>query len=518
MAKIVIDELVTIIGFKTTKESTRAVESVQNGIRQLQKLAVIATGTLGLLAAAMTRVAGGFDKQVKFARSIGLSVENLQQLQFAAQKAGVSADEMDSFLETLATTMTSTIPGKYNQTLAQLGVAASEAGGKARPLVPAILDIANALNKMDAAQRLQFTKQLGGSASIANLLGEDPKKITQDMQEAINTGAVVPSQFAANAAELMDDSLLRVKSTIKGLSNVLLLSFAPNLSAVLDDFDKWITKNEKIISSDLGKFIKGLAKGFSDYGKVLLQVLDIIGGLIKKINFFDDSLDNTNTIATVVTASLLGLTAAFVALAAPVAEVAIPIAALAGGFAVLIKKFSGIIKLAKAIKDFFISLGAPIDKTKKSITEMTSALERLLAIMKDINPLKLIGDLPGDLNKLASMAANELNKVSEKFKGGDAAKKGNSIADGSGSILKLVTDKNQLNGFASALRSSQNNYLSAPSKAASQNNRTTNNNTITIHVSGAGNPSAVAKEVKTQFDISQAVQTASPGYNRPPVA
>lgn len=354
----IVDELKTVIGFEISKNSERDLKKFKNGISSLRKQALLAGAAFAGFGIASTKIIQGVDQQAKFARAVGLSFESLRKFQFAARKAGASTSEFNSFVGNLARTIVSLQPGQFNQALLRLKVAARDATGQIRPLDDVILDISNSLKRFNAIRRLQFAGQFGGGVNIANFLGQGPQQIRRDIQEAIASGFVIPERVAGQFAAFFDDSLLKLRSTIQGFSEVIIASLLPPIIEVVDNLEEWILKNQELLSSDIGDFLKGAGDAFRFFGKAIKFALDAINSLLSPITKTNKELSE---------AKILGFAAA-----SAVGALAVAAIFAAGEWVLLATAITGVLALLPQIEkiwDFLPDVINPL-KLKENLREL----------------------------------------------------------------------------------------------------------------------------------------------------
>lgn len=439
MATRIIDSLITVFSFKKGKGSDKELKEYQKAISDIRKKALLAGAAVTGFGIAAGKIVQGVDQQAKFARAVGISFENLRKFQFAAQKAGASTSELNSFVGNLARTIVSWQPGQFNNALVRLGVAARDAAGNIRPLDDVILDISNKLKGFNAIRRLQFTGQFGSGVNIANFLGQGAEAIGKDLQEAVASGFVIPERLTGQFAEFFDDSLLKLRSTVRGFSEVMIASLLPAVTSVVDGLEKWLLTNRELLASDIGGFLKGAGEAISFFGKGINTVL---GGITKLVKM----LPSTNS--ELKTAEIVGFAAA-----SAIAALAAAAVLAAGGWIALGAAITAVISLMPRIKDLFSFLPDKLNFFK----------------------------IPQKLQQLQQ--------------------------------LSTPMSHDELRGFAS---SGGVTSAMVPVGATNNANSTTTQNNV-FNISGAQSPSETARKVQEHLELATALQSASPGFNRPKV-
>jgi hypothetical protein len=477
MARIIVDELITLVSLKLSKDTQKVLQGFNSGLKSINNIALIATASLSGMAYAMDKIVGGVDKQARFAEGIGISYENLQRLQYAASKARISTDELDGALETLVQTMTSTKPGEYNSALFQLGVGARELDGSIKDPIKGLLEIGDALSRLSAIRRQQFGgSRLGYGSQFTNFLGQGSAQIRKDMEEAETVGAVLPERLKDLASGYFDNSMVRLKATLRGLAAIIALSLTPAVIKFLDNLDKWIIKNKELLGLKIGEVLKGIGQGISDFGNIFMVATRATTAFTNALVGNNKELGTTDEVANAVSGTLSVLAAAFVIARGPAILLGIAIVKILPKVTELFQVFSNL----KQVMD--ILFPGVFDKAAGSIDKATNSLERFKAVLKDVNPF-------GGMDLFGGYTSGVKDVLGR-------------LKDGS-----LQIDANAGFGLKP---------VDVNAGIPSGSSEVTNN--VTINVNGAGDPLVVANIVKSKMDLSTTAQVATGGgFNRPKV-
>ncbi len=520
----IVDELITLLGLKIDPKAEGAASSFAKVIESV-------TGSALAAGAALTAFAGGIvayaksqaeaiNEAGKFADSIGLSYESLQQLEYAVGKTGGSASALRSDLERLNKTMTSPIPGEYNQTLYMLGVSARDASGKVKTADAVLLDVADKLQGMSKQRQIQFADKLGISKDTLGLLQKGRGSVNDLKAEAVRLGLVLDESAKVKAARFQE-SLFGVKAIVNALGKTIAVALLPAMSDALDAFSKWVARNREFISAGITQVVTGVGKGFQMVGdmiayawKQVVKFLGPAGDMVKE-------LDATQAIALTVVGALAAVAVSIIAATWPVIALVAAITAgvlvfedlyaaingqesIIGDWAKSFQQaypgiagvFEKILNLAIKVGEFLgnglaASFKFGLDSLEKIAKTFLSLFQNFLGAIEDLikgaNPFAVLSDLFMKQVKLIIDLAKNL---------------GTGIFDGIKAVFNI--------GGASASPVP----ASVMAGGSSQSNVTTNN----INVNGAGNPGAVANEVMMKGGLGQTLQKNSPGLNGPVVS
>lgn len=225
----------------------------QNGIRQAQAdagrfgaalksgIAVAAAGAAAALVGLAAAVKGDidvFDDMSKAASKIGVPIDRLSELKYAADLSGVSMEGLQTALGRLSRNMNDFHDGSKGavQLFDQLGVSATNADGTMKPVMQVLSEVSDVFASMpDGAQKTALAMQLMGrsGADMIPLLNGGSVALSDLMAEAARFGLTI-SESTGKAAEAFNDNLSRIGYIVDGVSMSLSAALAPVLAVVSD--------------------------------------------------------------------------------------------------------------------------------------------------------------------------------------------------------------------------------------------------------------------------------------------
>lgn len=175
------------------------------------------------MEAALDFASGIVDK----ADQLGIGVEAFQQLEVAAEQAGVSNDVFERSMAKLAlTTVKAATEGtRQSKIFRELGVSATDANGNLRATDAVLGDLADAIVAIpDPNVRLAITKELVGEKGRAflNFLLQGKDGIDAARQAAVELGEVLPEEIARKGEEAGDKLALLARVIRVQLSAALI--------------------------------------------------------------------------------------------------------------------------------------------------------------------------------------------------------------------------------------------------------------------------------------------------------
>lgn len=180
--------------------------------------------SFGALVKAMQSAIDKADELGKTAQKIGLPVEALSKLEYAARLADVELGSLSLGVGKLSQALAEAAGGnvtKATQALAAIGVAATDSSGAIRPTEAVIYDVAEAFSQMeDGAGKTALAMAIFGRSGkdLIPLLNSGAAGLKASADEAARFGLVIDTK-TAKAAEQFNDNLTRLKAAMEGLTN-----------------------------------------------------------------------------------------------------------------------------------------------------------------------------------------------------------------------------------------------------------------------------------------------------------
>lgn len=246
---------------------------------------VIAAVTAGAVAAVMSLV-NRFDALGDAAENVGVSVDALAQLRYAAERSGVAVDELDRGMEGFAKSL--------GEARAGTGTLASFLG----KVSPALLKqlkaakgneqafdlMADAMAKVtDPAKRAILAQKAFGNAALAPLLARGSKGIAELRTRYLELAG--SQEEAAAEAGKVDDAMVDLRASADGIKAALVTGLAPALKIVVDRLRDWFVSNRDDIkqwATEIGEKLPGAIRGAVAWvEKAVAKVMALVDGVNK---------------------------------------------------------------------------------------------------------------------------------------------------------------------------------------------------------------------------------------------
>lgn len=195
----------------------------------------LAALSVGAITKAITTVVNMADEMGKSAQKIGIPVEALSRLQYAAKLSNVEIGTLSTGMNKFNKGLAAIAGGggaDAAKALRAIGVSAVDANGKLRPTQDVLLDVADKFKGYaDGAGKSALAAALFGKSAgpdLIPLLNEGREGITTLMNEASIFGQVISSKFAADA-DTFNDNIDKLIGAGKNLTTQLVEHLLPGL-------------------------------------------------------------------------------------------------------------------------------------------------------------------------------------------------------------------------------------------------------------------------------------------------
>jgi len=357
---------------KTDELSTSMNDFAKKALAAVTAAALATAGAIFKLATDAGKFA---DDLITMSNQTGISVQQLQELEYASRFVDVSVETMTGSMNKMTRSMDDArdamLTGKLNeqaQAYQSLGVTITNADGTLRNNKDVWYEVVDALGRVtNETERDSLAMTLlGKSATELNpLIKAGSDELARLSDEAHTVGAVVSDEGVTALGEF-DDNMETLKASTQGLLNEALAELMPVINELIDDLKEnmpGIVDNIKSFITfviDNGPGIAAVIGGIAT-GLLTWNVISMISGLVKTIQLFQKA----NEGATVAQA-LLNV----VMNANPIGIIITAIAALVAGIMILWTTNEDFREAVKKIfGDIVEFIGKAVDNIVKFFTE-----------------------------------------------------------------------------------------------------------------------------------------------------
>lgn len=217
------------------RQLAEEVEATRTRLLRFGSALLAVAGGAGIFA--MTRsVLNGVDAVAKLSDRLGVATEDIGRFQHAAQISGASVEDANNGLERLARMIGEATQGIGSGASAfeQLGLSARDLGSMG--VSKAMLEIADRLSQIeDAAQRSAIAYQIFGRQGqrLTNMLMLNRGELAALFDEADRLGVTVSRDMAASVEDA-NDALTRMRASIRGLAQSVVVAATPAIKSLSD--------------------------------------------------------------------------------------------------------------------------------------------------------------------------------------------------------------------------------------------------------------------------------------------
>lgn len=258
-----IREFLTKWSFQTDTTKLDKMERQLDGIKN--RLTLITGIQLVQAVARLGEQFGTFGLELQVtAAAAGDTVEEVQRLQYAAQKSGLSAEELGRGMQILTRHLYDAKNGSAEavKALSLAGFSGSQING-IKNGTDAILALSTVIQRTaDPQKRLAVAVELFGrnGRRAVEFLSKGPDAIKRTAQEADKLGIVLSTKQVAALADL-ERAFMRLFGLLKSFGAYLASTFGPALTFLIDDFIKFFGVNRDLINLNVQDFFVKLGYG-----------------------------------------------------------------------------------------------------------------------------------------------------------------------------------------------------------------------------------------------------------------
>lgn len=276
---------------------SNGLNQAKTGLQRFGKLAktgLLAAGAAAATAAgAMTLAVKGTidaaDEMSKASAKIGVPIEELSRLKYAADLSGVSFEGLQTAVGRLSRVMNDAKNGSKEavDTFAQLGISATNADGSLKSASQVLQEVSDKFASMpEGAEKTALAMELMGrsGANMIPLLNGGSEALAKLMGEADQFGQVF-TQTMGSQAEAFNDNISRLQGAFGNLAARL----ATELLPYLEQFTNWLVENAPQITG----FVVRTVEGFAQFGSAISQVAGFFDQLDASIRRMGDNMRAT---------------------------------------------------------------------------------------------------------------------------------------------------------------------------------------------------------------------------------
>lgn len=305
----VVRELIAKFGVRTDptgfRKGEQGLQKLIRGAKLLAGAVVAGRATKALLNITAQTAALG-DRLDKVSQQLGVNAQALQELEFAANLAGASNQDLSVALRTLARNALEAQQGskEFAQDFQRLGVRVTDVNGRLKPAEQLLEELAGGFQRLtsDTERTALAQSLLGRSGSrLIPLLKQGSAAISEQRQEARELG-LLDKELIALSVEFTDNQR-RVAGVLQGVRNVIAKFFLPSFIKMQKATVAWFKANRQVIAQKL-KFV------FQKIGDTIRRLSNFTSRVVKAFHDWLKSMPAISKQLLTISAIAIGLAVA----------------------------------------------------------------------------------------------------------------------------------------------------------------------------------------------------------------
>ena len=456
-------ELITKFGFEGT---TAPLTSYNKQLGVSIKLIAGMTAGLATATGSVIAFANGANKSlqpiINLSKDTGIAVSRIQELGFVAIATGSSAQDMESALSSITSSISGQNISGISSELSMLGVGIKDSSGKLKSSQDVLFDVFEGFKRkgFSRQEQIAFAESVGIPTSLLSLAGKSKKEVEELFKEARKYALLTDEQI--KQAKDYNESIGKLSFGLGSLKNLFAVGLAPELKKMSEAFATFLKENKESI-------IKGVEiaiKTISFLAKVIKRAVPIL--LVMGAVFITIKI------------AALGLSGALAAVFSPVILI---VAAIAAFVVIVDDLITGLSGGESLIRDFFIAF------TGYDISKIAEDLEIFIDVLKSLGG-DVLDEIKEKFNKFFSFITNQIDKLK-----GLATSVGDFFGEGIDGVKGFAKDTKNFFTGEESIQKNQNFMFKAPTGNSGGN---TINQTNNIDIKST-DPIATGKSVSNNM-------------------
>jgi hypothetical protein len=244
------------------EKSTKSVEGFRKGLNNaalgVAAGAAAAVGMATAYTALTLKVAQSQDALIKQSRALGVSVEWMSAMGYAAERTGASQEALTAGMAKFSKRMVEAGQGNAGalDTFSRLGVSVTDTEGRLRSTEDVFDDVADSFAKMEeGAQKSALAQKVfeEGGVKLVGMLSEGRKGLEGLTKEAEKYGRVIGTNAAENAERFVD-AFTNLKSSADGAIRDVVNGSMVEMTVAIEGIADLIANNKETFA-DIGNAI-----------------------------------------------------------------------------------------------------------------------------------------------------------------------------------------------------------------------------------------------------------------------
>lgn len=258
------------------------------------KLGLVAGAAAAAGFALIRAFASEGDRLTKLSTRLKISVESIQELEYAAESAGVEQKMLEMGLQNLTIRAGETAQGfgQAKGAFDALGVSVRRGDGKLKDSGTLMHELADALSGLkDEQLQLALASKIFGTrqAKLVQMFPAGAQGL-RDYAAALRESGAVISTETAKSGEDVTQALTDMTMAFRGIQNVIMKHVLEPFRAFIDRITEWLKMNREQIAEWVDQFMKDLPERLQRLRKRLDDLWESAKPAIEKIKKLGEEL------------------------------------------------------------------------------------------------------------------------------------------------------------------------------------------------------------------------------------
>lgn len=290
---MIIRELVTRLGFDADNQ---AIRDFDNGLQTVRKTAqAVVVGVTVLTAAVgglVNSTAAAGDELAKTSDRLGIQINDLEELRFAAERTGVAQGTLDNSLRRVQRRMADARKGTGEavDALKELRITSQDIEGLGlADQFALIADRVGGVADQGDRQRLMFRLFGRDGEYLFNLMG-DGSETMRELREQFRELSGGPGEEAARMAERFIEARINIMTAINGIKDGIATALMPGLIESAEAMTQWIVVNRELIQQRLDRTLEVITRALRFFWSIAGDTVAVMNDLVQYTGGWENTL------------------------------------------------------------------------------------------------------------------------------------------------------------------------------------------------------------------------------------
>lgn len=258
---------------------------------RLRNLGLVAAGVATSVFLLANRTSDAAEQLLNLSQKTGVSVEELQRLNYVAEQSNVGTDALATsfrFLNRSIADASSTMDGEAAEAFAGLGINVKDANGQLKSTSDIFFELSDAFSKSEDGPNKVTTavKLLGRAGSeLIPILNQGSTAIQKQGDRFARFGNLM-SKDRLKAIADFNDRVKDIQVAFAGLGSIVAEAVIPVLQPLTERFAQFVASNKELIQTNVSQFIGTITEGMAKLWPRAVLVWQTFSGLVEKIGGF----------------------------------------------------------------------------------------------------------------------------------------------------------------------------------------------------------------------------------------